>query len=89
MAKTSQGIFVCVDIKGQHKEVLVKFLNYSPFEGEKFQFMGRVVRFGPCQIPTGVGDDDMCTIIMSLVEHSPKTDPQASVWSVNGLVKST
>ena len=66
-----QGIVVHLDMKGWSIEVLMKFLDCSPFEGEKFQFMCRVVRFGLCQTPTGVGNDSISTIIMSLVEDSP------------------
>ena len=42
-----QGIVVSVDIKGWPIEVFLKFFDYSPFEGEKFQFVGRVLRFQP------------------------------------------
>ena len=70
-----QGIVVGVHIKGQLIEVFVKFLDYSQFEGEKLQFMGRVVRFSLSQTPNGIGNDGIYTIIMSLVEHSPQARP--------------
>ena len=53
----------------------MKFLYYSPLGGEKFHFMGRVVRFDLGQIPTGIGDASIHTIIMSLVEDSPQARP--------------
>ena len=53
----------------------MEFLHYSPFEGQKFQVVGKVVRFGFCQTPTDIGNNSIHTIIMSLVEHSPKTRP--------------
>ena len=53
----------------------MKFLDYRPFEGKKFQHVGRVVRFILCQTPTGVGDDSISTSFMSLVEHNPQTRP--------------
>ena len=49
----------------------MKFLNDSPFEGEKFQVMGRVDRFSLHQTPTGISNDNICAIFMILVEHSP------------------
>ena len=61
----------------------MKFLSYSPLEGKKFQFMARVVGFSLCQTPTGIGDDSIYTIIMSLVEYSPKTRPtciRSLIW---------
>ena len=53
----------------------MEFPNYSPFEGEKFQLVDRVVKFGLCQTPTGIGNDSIHTIITSLVQHSLQTRP--------------
>ena len=64
------------------------FLNNSPLRGEKFQFMGRVMGFGLCQASTGIGYDCIHTILMGLVEAGPRPDSKASVWSLNGWVKS-
>ena len=66
----------------------MEFLDHSPLEGEKLQLMGRVVRFSLCQAPTGIGNDCISTIVMSLTEDNPKPDLQALVWSLKGLVKS-
>ena len=65
----------------------MEFLNHSPLKGEKLQFMGGVVGFGLCQTPTGIGNDSISPTIMSLIEDSPQTDPQALVWSLKGFVK--
>ena len=62
----------------------MEFLQHSPPEGRKPQFVGRVVGLSLCQAPTGIGNHSICTIIMSLV----KDGPQASVWSLKDLVKS-
>ena len=67
-----QGIIVCVDIKGQSIKVFMGFLDHGPFEGDKLQFAGRVVRFGLCQAPN---DDSISTIITSLIEDSPQAIP--------------
>ena len=37
----SQGIIVCVSIKGQSVKVFVEFLDHSPLVGEKHQYVGR------------------------------------------------
>ena len=47
----------------------------QPLKGKKFQLVGRVMRLGLCQAPAGIGDDTICTIITSLVEHSTQTRP--------------
>ena len=70
-----QRIVVCIDIIGQSIKVFVEFLTHSPFEGEKFQFVGRVMRFSLCQAPTSIGKDSIHTIIISVVEDSPQTRP--------------
>ena len=70
-----EGIIVCVDIKGQSIKVFVEFLDKSPLEGEKLQFAGRVVGFNLCQTPTGMGNDGISIIIMTLVEDSPQARP--------------
>ena len=70
-----QGIVACIDIKGQSIKVFMEFLYHSPLEGKQLQFMGRVVRFCLCQAPTGVGDDNIHTIIMNLVEDIPQARP--------------
>ena len=49
----------------------MEFLNYSPFKGEKFQFMGQVVGFCLCQAPTSIGYDCIHTILMALIEERP------------------
>ena len=51
------------------------FLDHCSFEGEKLQFVGRVMRIHLCQTPTGIGDDSICSIMMSLVEDSPQARP--------------
>ena len=53
----------------------MEFLDHSPLEGEKLQFVGGVVRFSLCQTPIGIGNDGISTIIMSLVEDSPQARP--------------
>ena len=53
----------------------MEFLDHNPFEGEKLQFVGVVMRFSLCQTPTSVGDDSIHTIIMSLIEDSPQVRP--------------
>ena len=70
-----QEIIVCIYTKSQCVEVFMEFLHHSPFEGEQFQLVGRVVRFGLSQTTAGVGNDSICTIIMSLVEDSPLSRP--------------
>ena len=75
-----QGIIVCVDAKGQSVKVFMELFDHNPPESEKLQCVGRVVRFGLCQTPTGIGDDGIHTIVMNVIEDSPKPDPQASEW---------
>ena len=53
----------------------MEFLNHGPLEGEKLQFVGRVIGFSLCQTPTGIGNDGISTIIMSLIEDIPQTRP--------------
>ena len=66
-----QGTVVCIDIKGLSIKVFMEFHDYGPLQGEKLQFVGRIMRFDFCHGPTDVGDDSIHTIIMSLVEDSP------------------
>ena len=66
-SRHQSGVAVYVDTKGWPIEILMKFLDDSLCEGEKFQLMGRVVRFILCQTPTSLGDDSICAIITSLV----------------------
>ena len=70
-----QGIIVRVDNKVQSIKVFMEFPDHSSLEGEKLQFVGRVMGFGLCQAPTGIGNDSIWTIIMSLIEDSPQTRP--------------
>ena len=53
----------------------MEFLNHGPLEGEKFQVMGRIMGFGLFQTLTGIGNDSICTINMSLVEDRPQARP--------------
>ena len=48
----------------------MEFLNYGQRKGEKLQFMGRLVGLSLHQAPTGIGNDSISLIIMSLVEDS-------------------
>ena len=57
----------------------MKFLNYSPFEGREFQFMGRVVGFHLCQISTSYS---------CLVEHSLQARPAGISMELKWLVES-
>ena len=50
-------------------------LNYSPLKDKKLQLMGRVAGLSLCQTPTGIGNDDFSSVIMSLVEDSPQARP--------------
>ena len=43
-----QGIIICLDINGQFVKVFVEFLDHSPLEVKKLQFMGRVMRVSLC-----------------------------------------
>ena len=49
----------------------MKFLNCSPLEGKKLQFVGGVMGLSLCQTPTGIDNDSIGSIIMRLVEDSP------------------
>ena len=55
--------------------ILMEFLNHSPFEGEKLQFMGRVEGFSLCQTPTDIGYDNISPIVTSLIEDRPQARP--------------
>ena len=48
----------------------MKLFNYCPLEGQKFQLVGVVMRFGLCQAPTSIGYDCIHTVLMGLVEDS-------------------
>ena len=50
--------------------------------------MGWVVGFGLCQAPSSINYDCIHTILTGLIEDTPRPDPQASVWSLKGRVKS-
>ena len=64
------------------------FLYHSPLEGEELQLVYWVVGFSLAQASTGIGYHCFGAILLSLIEDSPKPVLQASVWSLNGLVKS-
>ena len=53
----------------------MKFLNHSPLKGKKLQLIGGAVDFSLCQAPTGVGNDGIGPVIMSLIEYSAQTRP--------------
>ena len=53
----------------------MELLNSGPFKGEKLQFVGAVMGLSIGRTPTGIGDDGISPIIMSLVENSPHTRP--------------
>ena len=66
----------------------MEFPNHGQLKGEKLQFVGGVVDLSLHQTPAGIGYDSISPIIMSLIEDSPRLDPQALVWSLKGLIKS-
>ena len=51
----------------------MKFLNHSPPKGEKLWFVDGVMGLSLCQTPTGIGDDGISFVVMSLVEDSHQT----------------
>ena len=53
----------------------MKHFDYSPHEGKKFQFLGRVMGFSLCQAPTSIGYDCISTILTGLVENSSQARP--------------
>ena len=53
----------------------MEFLNHGPLKGEKLQFMARVVGFSHCQAPTGIDNDGISSVIMTMVEDWPQAKP--------------
>ena len=53
----------------------MELFNYSPLKVRKFQLMGRVMGFGLCQAPTGIGYHCIHTILVGLVEEGPQARP--------------
>ena len=49
--------------------------------------MGGVMDLTLSQTPTGIGNDGISPIIMTLVEDTPKPDLQASACNLKGLLK--
>ena len=60
-------------------KVFMEVPDHGPLEGEKLQFVHGVMGLSLGQTPTGIGDDGISPIIMSLVEDSP----QARLTSVS------
>ena len=65
----------------------MEFLNHSPLKGEKLQVMGGIVGLSLCQTPTGIGNGGISSVVISLVENSPRPDLQTLVWSLKGFIK--
>ena len=61
------GVVVGIDIKSQSLNILTELLNHGPLKGEKLQFVGGLMGLSLDQTPTGIGDDGISPIIMSLV----------------------
>ena len=70
----SGDYYLCRCQRSIHRGIW-EFLDHSPLEGEKLQFVGGVVGFSLCQTPTNVVDDGISAIIMSLTEDSPQARP--------------
>ena len=66
----------------------MKLLNHTPLKSKILQFVGWVMVLSLGQVPANIGDDTISSVIMGLVEDSPRPDPQVSVCSLKGLAKS-
>ena len=65
----------------------MKFLDHGPLKDEKLQFVGGVMGLSLCQTPTGIGDNGIGPVIISLVEHSPQARPTSISVQFKGLLK--
>ena len=68
-------VVVGIDIKSQSIKVFIELLDHSPLKGEKLQFVAGIMGLSLCQTATGIGDDSIGPIMMSLVEDSPQARP--------------
>ena len=66
----------------------LELLTYGQFEGEELHLDRWVVKLSFGQASAGRGDQSIHPIISSLVEDSPRPEPQTSVCSLKGLSKS-
>ena len=66
----------------------MELLNYSPFQGKKFQLIGQVVGFSLCQASTSIGYHCIHTILMGLIENSAQARSTSISIELKGQVKS-
>ena len=53
----------------------MKLLNHTPLKSKILQFVGWVMVLSLGQVPANIGDDTISSVIMGLVEDSPKARP--------------
>ena len=71
----SHGVIVSINIEGQPIQIFVKFFDYCPLEGKKFQLVCAVMGFGLGQAPANTCYYCICSIFMGLIEDSSQTRP--------------